>query len=461
MTGIVLGLFLAFQIGLGVFASRRNSSVEQYFVAGRKLGLPLVAMSLFATWFGAETCLGAAGAVYERGLAGGRAEPFGYALCLILAGLFLAPRLATGRYLTLGDVYRSAFGVRAERLVVCLLVPSGLVWGASQVRAFGQVLSDVSGLSVNAAICVAALVSIVYTGFGGLLGDVLTDLFQGVILALGLGALLVGTMHIWPSRAELSEIVTPERLTLFPKDESLWVQLDRFALPVLGSLVTQEVVARLLAAESARTARRGAHVAAGLYLVVATVPVLLGLIGPALVPNLSEPEALLPSLARTSLPPLLFAVFNASLLAAILSTVDSILLSASALTTHNLFGSVLLTKTERQQVTWGRAAVVLAGTICFVVALSARGIYELVEFASGLGTAGLVVTTVAALYDPKPSSAGGIGALLAGLVFPPLLEALGQTAPFLGGVGSAVLTYGVLRGRSAWKARASASPEPS
>lgn len=445
MTGVVLGLFFAFQIALGIFASRKNSSLEQYFLAGRRLRLPLVAMSLFATWFGAETCLGAAGAVYERGISGGRAEPFGYALCLVLAGLLLAPRLATGRYLTLGDLYREAFGIGAERLVVCLLVPSGLVWGASQVRAFGQVLAEVSGLSVSAAICVAAVVAVVYTGFGGLLGDVLTDLFQGAILTFGLGALLVGVAYAWPSSTDLSSVLTPERLSPFPKGESTWIQLDRFALPVLGSLITQEVVTRLLAAESARTAQRGAYLAAVLYLIVALIPVVLGLMGPALVPGLKDPEALLPALARTSLSPLFYAIFHASLLAAILSTVDSILLSAAALTTHNLMGSVFGKRTEGQEVAWSRAAVAGAGLVCMAVALSARGVYELVEFASGLGTAGLVVTTGAALYDPRPSGSGAVAALWAGLVAPPALGAVGVSAPFLGGIGSAVFAYTAFR----------------
>ncbi len=441
MIGVVLALFFGFQVALGLYAATRNSSLEQYFVAGRKLGLPLVSMSLFATWFGAETCLGAAGAIYEGGLSAGRAEPLGYALCLVLAGLFLAPRLVGGGYLTLGDVYRRSFGQGAERLVVCVLLPSGLVWGASQVRALGQILAHMTGMSVQGAILLAAFGCVLYTGVGGLFGDVLTDFFQGLILVFGLAAVFYGVVSEWPSPEALREALTEERLTLFPRDEPVSIQLDRLALPVFGSLVTQEVVARLLASDSVVTAKRGTYVAAFLYALVAIVPVILGLVGPALIPGLEEPERLLPMLAERTLSPLLYAIFNAALLAAILSTVDSILLSASALALKNLFGSALDGMSDRTQVRWSRIAVALSGVICFVVAVSARGIYQLVEFASGLGTAGLVVTTIAALYDPKPSRLGAIAALLLGLVCPPVLEALGQSAPFLGGMSAALAAY--------------------
>ena len=70
----VLALFLGVQLAVGVWASRRVKSEEDYLVAGRRLGIPLVTMSMFATWFGAETCLGSSGAVYEQGLSGGRAD---------------------------------------------------------------------------------------------------------------------------------------------------------------------------------------------------------------------------------------------------------------------------------------------------------------------------------------------------------------------------------------------------
>jgi Na+/proline symporter len=85
----ILG-YVAAQLAVGVWVSRRIRSEADYLLAGRNLGYGLATASLFATWFGAETCLGAAGSVYRGGLGGATAEPFGYALCLLLMGFVFA-----------------------------------------------------------------------------------------------------------------------------------------------------------------------------------------------------------------------------------------------------------------------------------------------------------------------------------------------------------------------------------
>lgn len=455
MTWLVLVGFLALQVCIGLWASRRVGSEADYFVAGRRLGLPLVTLSLLATWFGAETCLGASGAIYEKGLSGARADPFGYALCLLLMGVFLARRLAVGRYLTLGDLYRERFGSRAERLAVLLLVPSSLTWGAAQVRAFGQVLAVTGSIEVDTAIVVSAALVVGYTFLGGLMGDVLTDAFQGVLLAVGLVALLVvslaslgdpGTVEAGAAVARVGAGVQTalgaERLRLLPAEESAWVQIDRWSVPVLGSLIAQELIARVLGARSPAVARRGALLACGAYLLLGAIPVTLGLLGPALVPGLEQPEQLLPVLARRHFPPLVYLLFACALMAAILSTIDSILLSASALLSHNLLVPALRMTEERGKLWLGRGVVVLAGAVCLVVALQADGIYELVETASTLGTAGILVTTLAALFLERRDEGAAVAALVVGAVTTPVAEhASSLPAPFLTSVLAAAVAY--------------------
>ncbi|MDP2471721.1 MAG: hypothetical protein Q8W46_12710, partial [Candidatus Palauibacterales bacterium] len=86
--GIAGYIFVQFAIGL--YVSRRIRTEDDYLVAGRSLGPGLTTFTVFATWFGAETCVSAAGLAYANGLIGASAEPFGYGLCIIVLGLFLA-----------------------------------------------------------------------------------------------------------------------------------------------------------------------------------------------------------------------------------------------------------------------------------------------------------------------------------------------------------------------------------
>ena len=108
MTPVVWGIlvYILVQLAIGVAVSRRIETEADYLVAGRSFGPLLAGFSVFATWFGAETCIGAAGAVYERGLSGGSADPFGYALCVILTGLVFAVPLWRLKLTTLADLFR-------------------------------------------------------------------------------------------------------------------------------------------------------------------------------------------------------------------------------------------------------------------------------------------------------------------------------------------------------------------
>ncbi len=441
MTLWFLLVYLGLQAALAAWVSRGIRSEADFLVAGRRISTPLLAVSMFATWFGAETCLGASGAVYTSGLAGARADPLGYGLCLLLMGVLLAARLWRGGFITLGDVYRRRYGVRIERLAVMVLVPSSIIWGAAQVRAFGQVVSSTMNIEVTLAVYCSALFVVGYTFVGGLAGDVVTDFVQGLVVATGLLGLVVCAVVSQGGILAAASAIDPERLTMWVSGEDPWAQVDRWAIPVLGSLVGQELIARVLASKSADSARNASVFACVLYLLVGSSPVLLGLLGPSLVPKLGEPEQLLPTLARQLLPGFLFAVFSCALLSAILSTINSVLLACAGLLSHNLIVPMLGLETDRHRLLSVRLLVVVSGALSLWIALHTEGVYELVEMASAFGTAGVVVTTLAALFSPWGNGLSATLALVAGLVATPVAEQFGAPAPFLTSLAVAAFGY--------------------
>jgi Na+/proline symporter len=182
-----IGGYVILQLAIGFVVSRRVKTENDFLLAGRQLGMWLATFSIFATWFGAETCMGAAGAIYSEGLSGGRADPFGYALCIVLMGVLLSRALWKRKLVTSLDFVRTRFSPNTERLGALILIPSSLMWAAAQIRALGQVLASASATELELCMAIAACVVIVYTVLGGLLADVITDLVQGVTLILGLG----------------------------------------------------------------------------------------------------------------------------------------------------------------------------------------------------------------------------------------------------------------------------------
>src|ERR1044072_7112324 len=113
---IGIGAYLVVQFALGILVSRRIASESDYLLAGRRLGVTLAAFSIFATWVGAESVVGAAGRIYWNGLSGGSADPFGYALCLVLLGVLIAVPLWLKQYTTFGDLFRERYSPGVERL---------------------------------------------------------------------------------------------------------------------------------------------------------------------------------------------------------------------------------------------------------------------------------------------------------------------------------------------------------
>lgn len=441
MIWILILAYLLLQIGVAYFISRGVRSEDDYLVAGRSRPAWLLALSLFATWFGAETCLGSSAAVFEEGLSGSRADPLGYGLCLVLGGLLIAGRIWNRKYSTLADFYADRFGHAPERLAVVILCMSSMIWGAAQLRAFGQVISATTPLDVQFAIFVAFLFVASYTLLGGLLGDMVIDVVQGAIVIGGLFLMLV-LIGVDADIPALLASQPAERFSLLSPGETGWERIDRWMIPVMGSLVAQEIVARMLAAGSPRIARKACYAAAAIYFAVGAIPVLLGLVGPLVFPYDGETEQFLIQLAREKLPTIAFVAFAGALLAALLSTIDSILLGVGGLVAHNLVIPGLKIRDDRRKLLVNRVVVFISGLICYLMAARSTSIYDLLETASSFGTAGILVITLFGLWLRRGGPVTATATLVAGVLFTPLAEyVLGLSAPFVASIGVSAVVY--------------------
>jgi solute:Na+ symporter, SSS family len=427
---VLLALFVlvAIQLAVGFWAAGRIRNEDDFLVAGRRLSPLLAAGSLFATWFGAESCLGAAGEAYARGVSPLTTEPFAYGCCLILMGIFFAQSFWQRRITTLADFFRQRFGPRPERLAAILLLPSSLLWAAAQVRAFGHIVATNSSgeLSLELGIAIAAAVAVVYTMSGGLLADVYTDLLQGGLLILGLAALAIAVYGQWQTLPAAPASIAPGEPAAAP---TFWAIVESWAKPICGSIVAQEALSRALAARSATVARNAAIGGGALYILVGIIPLTIGALGPRLLPNLADGEEILPRLAQTLLHPLGNLLFAGALIAAILSTVDSCLLVVSSIVVRNLSSARTPSPTPLaraaadplptappDRLRLARVAVLFAGLGAYFLARSDWNVHDLVAEASGFGSAGVFLLAVLGTYTRRGGELTAVSTLLAGLV---------------------------------------------
>lgn len=444
MNPILLSIFV--YIGLQllvVFAVTRKPQGEtDYLLAGRQLGPWLSTFSVFATWFGAETCIGATAEAYRGGLAAVAADPFGYTIGLVATGLLFGAALWRRGLVTLADLFRQRFGIGVERLAALIMIPSSLLWAGAQVRAFGQILASVSDLGVAIATAWAAAVVILYTAIGGMWADAWTDLVQGLVVIIGL--FVLGAIALAGGGAEHLQFVAQTAVTEIEAPRPL---VEVLAVPIFGTIAAQELAARLFAMRSAKLARYATAGAGLLYLAVGMVPVLLGLGAAYFVGPDVDPEQVLSRFAQTQLPTPLYVLFIGALVSAILSTLSGALLVAGSLAAHNLAAPLLgVESDERAKLRLNRIAVVIFGVAAYGLALSSESMYALVEEASGLGSAGVLVMIVAALWLPRWGDArSAVSALLMSLIVYLLGEhLLALRAPYLTSLVAAVLTYALV-----------------
>jgi SSS family solute:Na+ symporter len=399
-----ISLYVLAMLVMGHVVSKSIKTDDDYFLAGRSLGPFLATFSIFATWFGAETCVGTSGAVYRNGLGSIHADPLGYGICILLMGILFSKILWQKKITTIPDLFRQRFSPRVEKLTALIIIPSSIIWASAQIRAFGQILHSTTDFAVGPAITLAAVVVIIYTVFGGLLADAYTDLIQGFALIIGLVFLVffmisdLGGITQAFSTIHISKLswMNPEAqgLTFLGRAE-LWL------VPILGSLMSQELVSRVVASRSQDVAFNSSLRAAILYLGIGFLPVMVGLLGSNYLPRLEEAETIMPVLAKMHLNYFFYIIFIGALVSAILSTVDSTLLAASALLSHNLIYPVTSNLSERKKLIIARGGVILSGVISYVIAFMSDSIMELVETASSLGGPSILVLSLIALYVKK------------------------------------------------------------
>jgi Na+/proline symporter len=445
MNPVLIGVlcYVLFQFAIGARVARRIFTERDYINAGRKIGIVIAAFSVFATWFGAEVIVGAAGSVYAEGLSGATIDPFGYAAALVIVGLTVAVPLWNRGYVTFADFFRDRYSQGVERLAVLLILPGPLIWGAAQIRAFGQVMGSVAEVPLVTGIVIATVIVVAYTVLGGLMADALTDFIQAIAVILGLIILSIIVIgEVGGFSAGLAH-VEPQRLAYFGVDDrGILERVEEWAIPIFGTMVSVELIARVLGTNSARTARNACVLGGVLYLCVGLMPLYMGLVGPSLLPGLDEPERIIPTLAEKFLPTFFFVIFVGALISAILSTVDSALLSGGSIISHNLLVPMRPDLSEAARVRCARGSVIVLGLIAFAIALRSTTIRDLVETASAIGSSGLIVVALFGLFTRFGGPAAAACALVTGAVVWIVASILEFTSvPYVFAVAMAAVAY--------------------
>lgn len=426
-------VFMAYLLVLGALAfwSRSESkSLQGYFLAGKKLPPWVVAFSTSATGESGWLLLGLTGMGYAVGVhafwvvAG---EVTGIALAWLLISRRLKRLSDSAEAITVPDVLAYRFDDQRNILrgisagIILLMVGS---YVAAQMVAGGKALSGFTNLSYAQAVIVGAVVIIAYTFLGGYKAVAWTDLVQGVLMWLGLILIPVFAIDAAGGFTTMMETLRSDDARLLspwgPQDASLqgMVAILSFLAIGWGFLGVPQLLVRFMSARSEQSLVPAMRVSVFVILCFGLGAVLVGMAGRALLPGLEDQETVLPVLATTLFNPWVAGVILVVVLAAIMSTVDSLLILASSALVRDFFQKIRGSERSDQVLTrYGKWSTVLIGLAGVVFALNQMPlIFWFVMFSwNGLGAAfGPVI--LCALWYPPTNLQGAIAGMLGGFL---------------------------------------------
>ena len=420
-------LYLLVSVGIGLYAATRVHSAKDFAVAGRSLPLPVVTATVFATWFGAETVLGVSATFVKDGLGGVVADPFGASLCLILAGLFFAPRLYRMGLLTIGDYYRIRYGRAVEVITSIAIVISYLGWVAAQIKALGLVFNIVTNgaIGVEWGMVLGAAIVLTYTTFGGMFAVAFLDFVQMMVVMCGL---LFIAWYIsgltGGAGAVIAHASAAGKLQFFPTGGyTAWVPfVGAWLTMMLGSIPQQDVFQRITSAKNEKTAVRGSVLGGSIYFAFAFVPMFLAyaatLVDPARFGELvkSDSQLVLPTLILAHTPVFAQVIFFGALLSAIMSCSSATLLAPAVAFSENIVRGFYPQMSDRRFLLVMRSSLVGFALMVLVVALNSKlTIFQMVESAYKVTLVTAFVPLLFGLYWKRATTQGAYFAMGAGL----------------------------------------------
>ncbi|MGF7216673.1 Na+/proline symporter [Spirosoma lacussanchae] len=417
---LCIALYLLSNIGVGVWASRRVTTSQDFVLAGRRLPLVLAASVTFATWFGSETLMGAPAMFVEGGVQAVIEEPFGSALCLFLVGAFFTRPLYRMGITTFCDYFRIRFGRPAELLSAVMMIPSYFSWIAAQLIAIGIVLSVVTDVPREYCILFSALVVMVYTLLGGMWSISVTDFFHNLIIVVALAVLGVILWQEVGGWETIQQRTRPGFFRFLPHPTLKgWVEyLAAWFTIGLGSIPQQDIFQRVMAAKTEDTSVRASYLASGLYLTIAMLPLFIALSAKILHPNLpGDNQLIIPNMVMQhgSLP--LQILFFGAVSSAILSVSSGAILAPATVFGENIVKFFRPDLSDQALLRVIRWAIVVITIICVVMSTARdTNIFDLVGESSAFSLVSLFVPLTAGIYWKRANLTGCLWSMAVGLV---------------------------------------------
>lgn len=370
---LFIGGYLASLIAIGWlgFRARKENSLRDFYLAGRGIGFFVLLLTLYSTQYSGNTLFGFTGKTYRVGFSW--AMSIHFMTAIVVFYLLLAPKLFVlskqRGFITPTDFLEYRFASPALSLLASILMVVAIAnFLLAQFIAMGNAIEGLtdydSKKAYAAGVIVLALIIVVYETLGGFRAVAWTDAIQGSVLLAGFVILFVLVLREFGSVEEATSVIVqrhPEKAAPPQwKQASEW--LSYVLLVGIGGALYPQAIQRIYAARSATGLRRSLCVMAFLPITTALIALIVGIMGLAHIPGLEQTDTLLTVVCRrvqegSLVGRWLVVVLFSAILAAIMSTADSVLLSISSMLTKDIYGRHINPRASEKHLT-------LVGKVC-------------------------------------------------------------------------------------------------
>ncbi len=444
LDSFIILAYLVIVLSLGFYYSgKRDKSVEDYFLGGKKLGWFTIGISIFATNISSEHFIGLAGSGATRGLVVGQFELMAIFILVIL-GWFLAPIYIKSGVLTTPEFLEKRFDRKVRKFFATLSI---LIYIFTKITvtlfAGGFLFEKMFGINIYASAIAVVLITGIYTVIGGATAVIKTHIFQGMVFIGGAVTLTLFGLHSVGGFSGLEAKLPANFFTMFKPfsdPDFPWTGI-LFGAPIIAFwywATDQYFVQKILGAKSIEAARRGSLFAAILKILPIFILVLPGLIAIALFPEIKGDEAYPVLISSTILPMGIKGLAIAGLLAAIMSSLSAVFNTTAALFTNDFYRTKNPNATDRELVLIGRLSTVLIVVIAILciplVKIISSQIYLFLQGIQSFISPPITAVFILAFVMKKATAKGAIWTLIIG-------EAIGISRLILGlMVDSGVIT---------------------
>lgn len=399
---VIITVFFIINIIIGLYSGRHLSSFREYSVWKRSFGSFAICSTLAASFIGGGYVMGNAAKVYSIGMVYAFGL-LGFSFKEVLVGLFVAPRM--NKYNdchSVGDIMGRHFGGQAKLItgIFSLLICAGIL--GAQVSAMGAMFSAFFHVPEITGIVIGFGIIIFYASAGGMRGIVYTDIFQFLIIVIGIPLIFVfGLKHIggWQS---IEQHIAQTHINPFINSEGRLQFLGLFLTFMLGEILIPPYVQRLFMAQSVKQTKRATlmagFVSVPIFLIAGAIGLIAYVVNDQLDPNLSIPYVI-----NECLPIGVKGIVISGLIAVIMSSAAGFLNAASISFVNDILPSISKQKnvSSKSLLSISRAVSVIIGVTAIGFALSINNILDILIYSYSLWSPVILIPLLAAIFDVK------------------------------------------------------------